>query len=105
MRFLSPFKVKGILTCRITTLGDAIALYGPAGPNGPALYSVQVDSQTPSRYSGVKQFQRSRQLLYYGGNFGQGTHTLTLKLESVSDRQVLAVDYVEVYTAQSLGGR
>ncbi|KAJ3535940.1 hypothetical protein NMY22_g6258 [Coprinellus aureogranulatus] len=88
------------------TIGDAIALYGPAGPNSAASYSVQVDDQAPSRYSAVKQFERSRQLLYYGGNFGKGTHTLTLKLDSVSAQsQVLAVDYAEVYTAPSLGGR
>lgn len=92
-------------TAQLKFKGDAIALYGPAGPTGPTSYSVQVDAGAQTFYSGLKQFQRAKQLLYYGGNLGAGEHTLTLKLESTSDRsQVLAVDYAEIYTTPSLGG-
>ncbi|RXW14332.1 hypothetical protein EST38_g11525 [Candolleomyces aberdarensis] len=84
---------------------DAIAIYGPSGPNGAASYSVQVGADTPSFHSALKEFYRPRQLLYYGANLGPGSHNITLKLESTSDRsQMLAIDYAEIYTTPSLGG-
>ena len=94
------------MTERICAIGDAIAIYGPSGPAGAASYSVQVGTDTPSHYSALKQFYRPRQLLYYGANLGPGSHNITLKLESTSDlSQMLAIDYAEIYTTESLGGR
>lgn len=87
-----------------TFKGDAIALYGPAGPLGPS-YSVQVAARPATTYSAQKTQFRARQLLYYAGGLGSGSHTLTMKLESQSSpQQMLAFDYAEIYTAPSLGG-
>ncbi|KAF8160607.1 hypothetical protein B0H34DRAFT_838329 [Crassisporium funariophilum] len=52
-----------------------------------------------------KQFYRAQQILFYAGNLGPGSHTLTLQLgPGSSTDQVLAIDYVNVYTTPSLGG-
>ena len=81
-------------------------MYGPAGPNGASAYSVQVNRDPPSTHTSFKAFYRPRQLLYYGANLGAGTHTVTLKLDSIANQtQMLAIDYAEIYTTPSLGGR
>lgn len=83
-----------------------MGLYGPVGPNGAAAFSVQVDGGTPMNSSANKQFYRPQQLLYYGGNLGSGVHTLKIQFGSSSgSNQALAIDYAEVYTTHSLGGR
>ncbi|EAU86173.2 hypothetical protein CC1G_03384 [Coprinopsis cinerea okayama7 len=89
----------------LTFRGDAIALYGPSGPDCAATYSVQVDGRPSQSFSALKQFYRARQLLYYGANLGPGEHKLTVTLTSNSNPgQLLAIDYAEIYTAPSLGG-
>jgi len=83
-----------------------VGLYGPVGVNGAAAFSVQVDGGTPMNSSTNKQFYRPQQLLYYGSNLGSGVHTLKIQFGSSSgSNQALAIDYAEVYTTPSLGGR
>jgi hypothetical protein len=90
---------KGTLTFQ----GDAIALYGPVGPNSTLAYSVQVDNGSPSLYSANKQFYRSQQMLFYAGNLGVGQHSLQIQLGSTASGE-FAIDYANVYTTPSLGG-
>ncbi|RXW22096.1 hypothetical protein EST38_g3769 [Candolleomyces aberdarensis] len=74
------------VTESIFTIGDAIAIYGPSGPNGAS-------------------YHRTRQLLYYGATLGPGNHSIILTLEQIFDRSgMLAIDYAEIYTTPSLGG-
>lgn len=89
-----------------TFAGDAVGLYGPVGPNGVSVFSAQVDGGTPTNSTTNKQFYRPQQLLYYAGNLGRGGHTLKIQFGSSSGSgQALAIDYAEVYTTPSLGGR
>ncbi|TEB40208.1 hypothetical protein FA13DRAFT_1680234 [Coprinellus micaceus] len=91
---------------QVTFKGDAIALYGPVGPQAASSFSVALADRPATNYSAQKEFFRARQLLYYGANLGAGEHTLTMNLDSAGATagQTLAVDYAEVYTAESLGG-
>ncbi|KDR74994.1 hypothetical protein GALMADRAFT_69932 [Galerina marginata CBS 339.88] len=82
---------------------DAIVLYGPVGPNQTAKYSVQVDKGSASFFNADREFYRPQQILFYAGNLGPGNHSLYLQL--VSTPGELAIDYANVYTAPSLGGR
>lgn len=83
-----------------------MGLYGPVGPNGASVFSVQVDGGTPTNSTTNKQFYRPQQLLYYAGNLGSGGHTLKIQFGSSNGSgQALAIDYAEVYTTPSLGGR
>ena len=68
---------------------------------------MQVDDQPATTHSALKaDFYRAKQLLYYGANLGRGEHKLTMRLEATSERsQMLMVDYVDVFTTPSLGGR
>ncbi|KAF9568210.1 hypothetical protein CPC08DRAFT_655083 [Agrocybe pediades] len=82
--------------------GDAIALYGPVGPSG-GQFSVTVDNNSPSTYNANQQFFKPREILYYAGNLGNGTHTLRIQISS-ANLQTLVIDYADVYTTASLGG-
>jgi hypothetical protein len=86
-----------------TFQGDAVALYGPVGPNSTLAYSVQVDGGSPSLFSANKQFYRPQQMLFYTGNLGAGQHSLQIQLSSTSSGE-FAIDYANVYTTPSLGG-
>ncbi|KDR74996.1 hypothetical protein GALMADRAFT_211337 [Galerina marginata CBS 339.88] len=83
---------------------DAVALYGPVGPNQTASYSVQVDDGNASFFNATKEFYRPQQILFYAGNLGRGTHELHLR-QVLTAAGEFAIDYANVYTAPSLGGR
>ncbi|TFK21937.1 hypothetical protein FA15DRAFT_715211 [Coprinopsis marcescibilis] len=92
---------------------DAIAVYGPAGPNCTFSYTVSVDGQAINRtFSALKDFYRPQQLLYYVGNLGPGNHVISFMqvLQGIQagrsgQQHTLAIDYAEIYTTPSLGGR
>ncbi|KAF9568198.1 hypothetical protein CPC08DRAFT_625728 [Agrocybe pediades] len=84
-------------------VSDAVALYGPVGPSGDE-YSVQVDNSSSSTFIAYNAFFKPKEVLVYVGNLGPGTHTLQMQLTSTSLGE-LAIDYAEVYTTPSLGGR
>ncbi|KAH9475073.1 hypothetical protein JR316_0012178 [Psilocybe cubensis] len=81
---------------------DAVALYGPVGPNSTS-YTVKIDDLTPQVLNANKQFYRSHQILFFAGNLGKGEHSLELTLNSPSSGQ-FAIDFANVYTTPSLGG-
>ncbi|KAF8971163.1 hypothetical protein BDZ97DRAFT_1651486 [Flammula alnicola] len=85
-------------------VSDAVALYGPVGPNNSLSYSVQVDGGSPSIFSAEKQFYLPQQLLFCAGNLGAGQHSLQIQTGS-SGTGELAIDFANVYTTPSLGGR
>ncbi|KAF9554660.1 hypothetical protein CPC08DRAFT_644039 [Agrocybe pediades] len=84
---------------------DAIAIYGPVGPTGTSNYTVQVDGNTPTFYSAKNTFYIPQETLFFASNLGAGTHTVKLQLGQPTDNGVLAIDYANVYTTNSLGGR
>lgn len=88
----------------LTTIGDGIAVYGPVGPNQTSSYVVQIDGTQLSTFDAQKQFYRSQQIMFFASSLGGGSHTLTMRLGG-SGLGELAIDYVNVYTAPSLGGR
>jgi len=55
-------------------------------------------------YSANKEFYRAREILFYAGNLGPGSHSLEVQINSTTLGE-LAIDYAEVYTSPSLGGR
>ena len=83
--------------------GNAIGLYGPVGPSNTQAYSVQVDDGPPSNFSAKKTFYRPQQLLFYAGNLSTGTHKISVQTKSSAG--YLSIDYANVYSAPSLGGR
>ncbi|KAF9522649.1 hypothetical protein CPB83DRAFT_887409 [Crepidotus variabilis] len=86
--------------------GDAIALYGPLTPNGPA-YTVSLDGQASGNYSSASQaIYRPQQLLYQAGNLQGKEHTLKVQTEDNTSGSQFVVDYALVYstsTAKSTG--
>ncbi|KAF8876705.1 hypothetical protein CPB84DRAFT_384909 [Gymnopilus junonius] len=82
---------------------DAIALYGPVGPNVSTSYAVRVDNGSPTTFSASKQFYRPQQILFYAGNLGPGQHTLQVQVGESSTGE-FAIDYANVFSAPSLGG-
>ncbi|TFK27542.1 hypothetical protein FA15DRAFT_586164 [Coprinopsis marcescibilis] len=86
--------------------GDAIALFGPSGPQFASSYSVAINNTNARAFSALKPLFRSKQLLYYGANLGLGNHSLTITLDqTVESDHILAIDYAEVYSTPSMGGR
>ncbi|KDR74999.1 hypothetical protein GALMADRAFT_1332029 [Galerina marginata CBS 339.88] len=83
---------------------DAVALYGPVGPNATSHYSVKVDGGNAQFFSANNQFYKPQEMLFYVGNLGAGQHSLQLGLDSSSTQGELAIDYANVYTTPSLGG-
>ncbi|KAH9484966.1 hypothetical protein JR316_0001870 [Psilocybe cubensis] len=81
---------------------DAVALYGPVGPNSTNLYSVTVDNQTSSIFSPNKLFYRPQQVLYFAAGLGGGQHVL--EIQAIGQTGEFAIDYATVYSAPSLGG-
>lgn len=78
-------------------------MYGPVGPNSSA-YSVQVDNGSEALLNATKEFYRAQQILFYAGNLGKGQHTLRVQSGAAASGE-LAIDYANVYSAPSLGGR
>ncbi|KAH6901918.1 hypothetical protein BKA70DRAFT_1568110 [Coprinopsis sp. MPI-PUGE-AT-0042] len=95
-------------SARLRFRGDAIALYGPSGAQAAQVYSVQVNNRTAQSFTAAKfgnQSFRPKELMYFGGNLGEGEHELIVTLNSVSSaQQFLAIDYVEIFTTRSIGG-
>ncbi|TFK23061.1 hypothetical protein FA15DRAFT_695318 [Coprinopsis marcescibilis] len=88
----------------LTFNGDAVAIYGPSGPNCAQLYQVQVDNRPVKTFTALRDEFRSKQLMYYGANLGRGNHLLKITLEASSQpNQFLAIDYAEIYSTPSLG--
>ncbi|TFK19720.1 hypothetical protein FA15DRAFT_648036 [Coprinopsis marcescibilis] len=89
---------------RLAFRGDTIAVFGPVGPNC-ATYLAQVNGSDPRRFSALKSVSRQRQLLFWAGGLGAGSHDLELRMDSSNaNNQIFSIDYVEVYTTPSLGG-
>uniref|UniRef100_A0A8H7Y2I2 Transmembrane protein n=1 Tax=Psilocybe cubensis TaxID=181762 RepID=A0A8H7Y2I2_PSICU len=84
--------------------GDAVALYGPVGPNSCTAYSVKVDNGNPTVFSANRQFYRPQQILFYAFNLGVGQHMLQIQLPGSSTSGEFAIDFATVYTTPSLGG-
>jgi len=84
--------------------GNAIGLYGPVGPNNAQEYTVQVDNEPALEFSAQKAFYRPQQLLFYAGNLSTGTHKVSI-VQTKSNGDYLSIDYANVYTSPSLGGR
>ncbi|KJA19814.1 hypothetical protein HYPSUDRAFT_143241 [Hypholoma sublateritium FD-334 SS-4] len=82
---------------------DGIAVYGPVGHNQTSSYVVQIDDGQLSTFNAQQSFYRAQQIMFFASNLGGGPHTLTMRLGSAGGE--LAIDYVDVYTAPSLGGR
>jgi len=91
-------------TAQLIFQGDAVALYGPVGPNSTSLYLVKVDGGNASSFSANKQFYKPQEMLFYAGNLGAGQHSLQIELGSTATPGELAIDYANVYTTPSLGG-
>jgi len=91
-------------TAHLKFEGDAVALYGPVGPNATSHYSVKVDGGNAQFFSANNQFYKPQEMLFYVGNLGAGQHSLQLGLDSSSTQGELAIDYANVYTTPSLGG-
>jgi len=89
--------------------GDAVSLFGPVGPNGTT-YSVSVNTASfglASNYSTRKDNSRSNVMLYHASSLGKGSHTLTLTVlnDDPTTQGAFALDYAQVYTTPSLGGK
>ncbi|KAF5328847.1 hypothetical protein D9619_011703 [Psilocybe cf. subviscida] len=83
-------------------LGDAVAIFGPVGPNG-APYSVQLDDNPPTNFSANKQFYRPQTVLFQAGHLGGGAHKVRLVSQAWKNSTMqFAVDYAQVYTTQAL---
>ncbi|KAF5328853.1 hypothetical protein D9619_011705 [Psilocybe cf. subviscida] len=83
-------------------LGDAVAIFGPVGPNG-APYSVQLGDKPPANYSANKQFYRPQNILFQASNLGGGTHKVRLVSQAWKNSTLqFAVDYAQVFTTSSL---
>lgn len=93
-----------MLTTRPTHIGDGIAIYGPVGPGQAESYLVQIDNGSIQTLSAYNQFYRSQQILFFATNLGGDLHTLSMQLGGSGDGE-LAIDFANVYTATSLGGR
>lgn len=88
----------------ITQLGDGIAIYGPVGPNQTDGYMVQIDNGPIQTFSAYRKFFRPEQMIFFATNIGGGQHTVSMQLEEAVKGE-LAIDYVNVYTTPSLGGK
>ncbi|KAJ7860455.1 hypothetical protein B0H14DRAFT_2576663 [Mycena olivaceomarginata] len=57
--------------------GDAVAIYGTAGP-GHSRYSVLPPGRSPQQFDAARGIPSSQVLMYFGDRFGPGNHTVTL---------------------------
>ncbi|PPQ90563.1 LOW QUALITY PROTEIN: hypothetical protein CVT25_015877 [Psilocybe cyanescens] len=94
-----------LIDCFLISKGDAVALYGPVGPNSCTAYSIKVDNGNPSLFTSSRQFYKPQQILFYAGNLGVGQHILQIQLPGSSSSGEFAIDFATVYTTPSLGGR
>lgn len=81
-----------------TFSGDAVAIYGTTGP-GHSRYSVRPPDRPAEAYTAGRDLFSSQVLLYFGGGFGAGNHTVTLVNEGPG---LFQVDYAEVHAATLL---
>ncbi|EAU90104.2 hypothetical protein CC1G_08377 [Coprinopsis cinerea okayama7 len=84
--------------------GDCVALFGSAGPRGASSYSASVNDRPARSFSANRHYHRNKQLLFWAGGLGAGNHTLRVVKDSPDAGEVLAIDYAEVYTTESIGG-
>ncbi|KAF9484861.1 hypothetical protein BDN70DRAFT_943805 [Pholiota conissans] len=83
--------------------GDGIAVYGPVGPQMATSYNVQIDNGPMTSFSANRVSYRAQQIIFMAVNLGPGSHLLSMTLGD-SGRE-LAIDYANVFTTASLGGR
>ncbi|KAJ7881169.1 hypothetical protein B0H13DRAFT_2049845 [Mycena leptocephala] len=77
------------------SVSDAVAIYGTTGP-GHSRYSVRPPDRPAEAYTAGRDLFSSQVLLYFGGGFGAGNHTVTLVNEGPG---LFQVDYAEVHAA------
>ncbi|KAJ3502298.1 hypothetical protein NMY22_g18632 [Coprinellus aureogranulatus] len=97
-------------TMKFSFEGDAVALYGPVGPKGAAYeVAINIGNALPNNYTTNKPFFRPNMLLYQATNLGSGSHEVTLRVlpgnDSSGESNTFSVDYAQVFSAPSLGGR
>lgn len=88
--------------------GDAVALYGPVGPTGAKYTAVVSTDRLESELNANKVFYRPNVMLYHKAGLGPGRHTVNVTIErsEQSGSEVgFAIDYAQVWTAPSLGGK
>ncbi|KAG2011268.1 hypothetical protein CC2G_011409 [Coprinopsis cinerea AmutBmut pab1-1] len=90
--------------CRAVFQRDCVALFGSAGPRGASSYSASVNDRPARSFSANRHYHRNKQLLFWAGGLGAGNHTLRVVKDSPDAGEVLAIDYAEVYTTESIGG-
>ena len=95
---------------KFTFEGDAIALYGPVGPKGAAYeVAINIGNALPNNYTTNKPFFRPNMMLYQATGLGSGSHEVTVKVlpgnDSSGESNIFAIDYAQVFTAPSLGGK
>lgn len=101
---MTPFSIstKAGSSMQYSFAGSAVAIYGPVDPNG-APYAVQFDGEIPQNFSVLPSRYVPQSLLYYRGGIGKGMHTVRVTHEGDgADGKVLAIDYINVFTAPSL---
>lgn len=84
--------------------GDGIAIYGPVGPNQTTSYVVTIDGSQNQAFSAYNLLYRSQQILFFTTGLGRGSHTVSMQLGGAGLGE-LAIDFSNIYTAPSLGGR
>lgn len=81
--------------------GTALAIYGPADPNG-APYTVQVDNSTRQNYSIYTSQYTPQSLLFFQGSLdmGVGEHTVRITHAGIGshENKTLAIDFINVYS-------
>ncbi|KAH6908478.1 hypothetical protein BKA70DRAFT_1481672 [Coprinopsis sp. MPI-PUGE-AT-0042] len=96
---------------RDTSASAAVAKLTFSGLNHPLLLPThlsdrppQINNASTQQFSALRPYPRSKQLLYWAGGLGPGTHTLRVRKDSSISDQILRIDYANVYTTPSLGG-
>ncbi|KAF7321255.1 hypothetical protein MKEN_00645200 [Mycena kentingensis (nom. inval.)] len=82
---------------------DSVFLYGPVGPQ-QSPFGVSLDGAASTKFSANKQFYKPQTLLYSATNLGAGKHHINVTYEPSQPNQILAIDFAQLYTTQSLGG-
>lgn len=81
--------------------GSAIAIYGPADPNG-APYSVQLDDEAPQNFSVISSTYIPQSLLYFRAGIEKGKRSIKVTHTGTRMDKVLAIDYLNAFTTPSL---
>jgi len=69
---------------------------------------VQIDGNTQTVYSATASSFKPQEILFYAGNIGPGSHSLQIQISTSPNQPSsgkLAIDYANVFTTTSLGGR